>query len=150
MPAAVAPCWSAEIGWKYRSSRVPCDAPLWFTTVQQPALYLSGHLASHDLTRSGALSLHREPADSLCMPSRARRQTKLEQKVEGCATRRVYLVAEPGHADIKRCHRDLSIRSGRRAEKIDRADNFLQQALQIAFPDFDRVVHCISREVTIG
>jgi hypothetical protein len=58
-------------------------------------------------------------------------------------------IVEAGHADVKRCHSDLSVGRRRRAEKIDRADNFLQQALPIAFPDFDRVVHCISREISI-
>jgi hypothetical protein len=46
-------------------------------------------------------------------------------------------VVEASNTDMKRCHRDLPVRRGRRAEKIDRADNFLQQTLQIAFPDFD-------------
>jgi hypothetical protein len=59
-------------------------------------------------------------------------------------------VVEASNADMKRCHRDLPVRRGGGAEKIDRADNFLQLALQIAFPDLDRVVYCISREVTIG
>jgi hypothetical protein len=58
----------------------------------------------------------------------------------------ISFVVETGHADTKRCHWDLSIRRGRRAEKIDRADNFLQLALQVGFPDLDRVVHCIFRE----
>ena len=35
------------------------------------------------------------------------------------------------------------------AEKIDRADNFLQQALEIVFSDFDRVPHCISHKPAI-
>ena len=59
-------------------------------------------------------------------------------------------VVEASDADIKRGHRDLSIRGRRRAEKIDRADNFLQHALQIAFPDFIVSVIVFFRKKAVG
>src|SRR6185437_13934248 len=50
-----------------------------------PARYQSVRHESPARPRSAALSLRREPADSLCRPSLARRRAKLEQKVVGCA-----------------------------------------------------------------
>jgi hypothetical protein len=61
----------------------------------------------------------------------------------------VIFVVEASNTDIKRCHRDLPGRRRRRAEKIDRANNFLQQTLQVAFLDLDGVPHCISHKPTI-
>jgi len=88
-------------------------------------------------------------ADSPRTLSRARRRAKPERKLWDAQLANLTFVVEASNADIKRCHRDLPVRRGRGAEKIDRADNFLQQALQIAFPDFDRVANDISRQMSI-